>query len=505
MNELPRPIKMKAWEKEYWLGLSRQELSFHQAMCELIDNCISASRDKNSGNKKPFNIEISIEKIDSKIKVIVIDQGIGISESDLEEIIFNPGGSSEDKGILNEHGFGLKNSLCVMTEGIKYDWKVITRNEEALENNRILKVVGPFNNNMELEAADEYELNSDNELNIKNTGTRIEVTTSFDFFSTIYKRGRIFSTLVTRFIEHIGVIYKVYLDDEYSKMKIRWKDSSDLTSDWEEHFVKPIKIHYDADGATKYDLIIPGDSGEVEIKYVAGKLDKEKTCENKSEIPYPLKIYYQGNQSTQGIDLIVRGRLLKSGVLTKIWGTERHNNMNSFVGELIINDKRFRTVNNKLGLDPNNQYTVNLLKELKSDDKYRIERITNNQIESSIKKKFAKFLHVMYKDGLVSPEHSIWSGSGVKIDMYTRDKDNEITIYEFKTTVARPIDVYQLLMYWDGVVKDEQRSPNKALLVAAEISDKIHLMIQDINERTDALENSYMLDTSTIEEMGILA
>lgn len=505
MSNYPKSVKVNIPRENYWIGLSRQELSFHQAIGELIDNCLSASRDSSSGTRVPFKIELNIEKVDSTVKVTIIDNGIGISESDLEEIIFNPGGSSLSKGVLNEHGFGLKNSLCVMTEGNRFSWKVITRDAEALSDDKIFKVSGPFSEDMKLELCDQYELNTDDMLKINKTGTRVEAITSFDFFSTIYKRGKVFSTLITRLIEHLGVIYKNYLKDEYSELKIRWKDSSDLSAEWEEHVLKPIYIYYDAEGSTVYDLKIPGTKGEVDVKYIAGKLDREKTCNLNTDTPYPLKIYYQGNQSTQGVDLVVRGRVVKSSILTEIWGLETHNSMNSFVGEIIIEDERFKTINNKLGLDPNNIYTVNLIEELRSDEKYRIERVTNEKVEKSLKTKFAKVLRVMYKDGIVSPEHSIWSGSGVYIDMYTRDRHGEITIYEFKTVIAKPIDVYQLLMYWDGVIKDENKSPVKAILVASEITDKIKLMIQDINSRKDALGNTYNFETSTVEDFGLLS
>lgn len=503
MGTYRRKIKIYIPVKSYWMGLSRQELAFHQAIGELIDNCLSAAKDKDTGERMPFYIEISIERMGSIIMITIIDKGHGIAESDLIENIFNPGGITNNKGVLNEHGFGLKNALCVLSASNTNDWKVVTRDSEAFKKGRVYRVTGPFSDDMKLEICDESDLNPDEALKFNDTGTCIDVTTSFDYFSTTYNRSKKFSDLIERLIEHLGVMYRKFLEEKDSTLTLRWKDSSDKNSVWNSHVIKPIYIHYDGEGSTTYNMKIPGPNGDVEVKYTVGRLDREKTCMAETYKPYPLKIYYQGNQKTQGVDIIVNGRLIQSGVLTKIWTLPRHNDHNLFVGEIIINDERFKTTNNKIGLDPNNIYTVNLIEELRSDEKYKIERITKNPSHTIIKEKLLKVLNVMNKDGFVSKEHSIWSGSGVFIDIYTKDRHDEITIFEIKNTVANPISVYQLLMYWDGVVKDENKSPSMAILVALEIPEKIKLMMKDINNRVDAMGNPYFLVASTTEELGV--
>ncbi|NFI05795.1 hypothetical protein FC959_15740 [Clostridium botulinum] len=503
MNTYPKDIQLTINEDNYWCGMGKQDLSFHQVMGELVDNCISATQIDEDGDMEPFKIEIAIEKISDKIIIDIIDNGRGMSEEELIQNVFSPGGRGKSNGILNEHGFGLKNSLCVLTKGNKLNWNIITRDYQALENEIIYQVKGPFSSNINLGLTDINNMIKNGFFKINNTGTRVNVETTYKYFCTVYNRGKLFSTLIERFIEHLGVMYRSYLRSKHNKLIVRWKETLDTSSKWESVRVRPIEIYYDYDGNSEYEIDVQGNEGIAKAKYRVGKLDKEKTVAGDGEKPYPLKIYYQGNQQTQGVDLVVRGRVVKSSVLEAIWKTQPHNSMNKFVGEIILDDTRFRTINNKLGLDPNNDYTINLLEELETDTKYKVEKVTKSKTEEVLKKDFEIRLKGMFTGCSVQRERPIMTGSGVKVDVYLKESNNDITIYEFKVAVAAPIDVYQLLMYWDGVVKDEKQSPKKGRLVANEIPEAVRNIINDINQRLDGLGNKYNLEGKTIEEMGL--
>lgn len=499
-TKYPKGITLTINEEKYWIGMGRQELNFHQAMGELIDNCISAARKDAEGYTLPLKIEINIEKKSEKIYVSIKDNGMGISEEELLKHIFSPGGQGKSCGILNEHGFGLKNALCVLTKGNKLNWKILTKDIEAEANNNIYKVKGPFSSNMKLELSSEED-----DFEKIGTGTKIELETSFDYFSTTYNRGKKFLTLIERFIEHLSVIYKLFLENANNTIIVRWKETIDPSSKWESHTLEGVKIYYDIDGVQEYEITLEGEEGRVNAKYKVGKLDTDKTKSggNKKGFPYPLKIYYQGNQQTQGVDLIVRGRVVKTSILKEIWKIDTHNSMNRFIGEIILEDVKFKTINNKLGLDPNNEYTVKLLEELNNDSKYKIEKITRTKTEESIKKKFEKNLKGLFTGATVERERPIWNGAGVKIDVYLRESNNDITIYEFKTVTANPIDVYQLVMYWDGIVRDDKESPKLGRLIASEIPNSVKNIIDEINKRMDGNGKKYNIEGKTLDEMGL--
>lgn len=503
MNTYPKDIQLTINEDKYWIGMGKQDLAFHQVMGELIDNCVSATQVDEDGDMNPFKIEIAIEKISDKIVIDIVDNGRGMSEEELIENVFSPGGQGKSKGVLNEHGFGLKNSLCVLTKGNRLNWSIITRDSKALENNIVYRVDGPFSSKINLKLTDINNLTKNDFFTVINTGTRLKVETTYKYFSTVYNRAKLFQTLMERFIEHLGVMYRSYLKSKHNKLIVRWKETLDTSSKWETVRVKPIEIYYDYDGSSEYEINISGDEGIAKAKYRVGKLDKEKTIAGDGQIPYPLKIYYQGNQQTQGVDLVVRGRVVRSSVLEEIWKMKPHNSMNKFVGEIILDDSRFKTINNKLGLDPNNDYTINLLEELGTDTKYKVEKVTKSKTEEVLKRDFETTLKGMFTGCLVQRERPIMTGSGVKVDVYLKESNNDITIYEFKVATAAPIDVYQLLMYWDGIVKDEKQSPKKGRLVAKEIPESVKSVINDINQRLDGLGNKYNLEGKTITEMGL--
>src|SRR5690348_10286691 len=114
----------------YYKGLARQDMDFQHALGELIDNAISARPPKKGGDEpQAIVVEIAVEdNRDSTYTVQVADPGIGIRRDDLLSRVFNPGGQGVTIGQLNEHGFGLKNALALLTGGNERPLELITRN-----------------------------------------------------------------------------------------------------------------------------------------------------------------------------------------------------------------------------------------------------------------------------------------------------------------------------------------------------------------------------------------
>ncbi len=515
MSTFPKNIKVSIDEGRYWEGLGRQEMDFHQVVGELIDNSISASGKDSEGDLLPFKIEVTLEKLGNKIRVKVADEGIGMSVKEITKYIFCLGGKGRSEGPLNEHGFGLKNALCVLTIGNRLPWIIETRDDVAVSKSEVYLVKGPFSSEMRLELGDLSGWNEGLKHVTGQRGTRVYAETTFEFFNTLYHRARTFETLVERFIEHLGVMYRGFLSNPHNKMWLRWRnlgddeDNPNLNAEWEEFRVKSICIPYDAGGSQTTEIEIDGPEGKAKAVYIRGNLDVEKVKDPSLGKPYPLKIHYQGNIPTQGIDVIVRGRVLKTGQLPELWpwppeegGVQRHNDFNKFVGELILNDPKFRTVNNKIGLDPHDPYWRALLEKLNDDD-FKPQKITKAKIEIDLAKKLKTMLEGHYTGSRVQRNRPIWGGAGVKVDIFHELNNGEIHIYELKAGTAAPIDAYQLLMYWDGVVKDEGKSPKVGRLVAKEVPTAVKNVISEINRRKDSLGNHYNLEGKRIEELGL--
>jgi len=314
---------------------------------------------------------------------------------------------------------------------------------------------------------------------------------------------------VERFIEHLGVMYRGFLDTPHNKIWLRWRNLGDdesnpnSSAEWEEIRIKPINIPYDVAGSQKNEIEIDGPEGKAKAVYIRGNLDVERVKDPSLGKPYPLKIYYQGNIPTQGIDIVVRRRVIKTGQLPEIWpDIPRHNHFNKFVGELILDDPKFRTVNNKISLDPHNPYWVGLLEKLDNDD-FKPQRVTGEKIEKDLTNKLKKILEGHHTGSRAQARRPIWGGAGVEVDIFHQLRNGDIHIYEIKAGTAAPLNAYQLLMYWDGVVKDEAKSPKLGRLVAKGIPDTVKNIIHEINKRKDSLGNQYKLEYKTIKELGL--
>ncbi len=488
----PVPIDTTPEDDSLYLGISRQDLKSHQAICELIDNSISA---KPTGH---ILIEIHIEKNGEDINIKVADTGIGVSLNDITEKILRIGGRGSHKGKLNEHGFGLKNSLCVLT-GNKRLFSIVTVDTEASTNNLIYRVNGPFRRDMNVELGDEKDW-SENILmcNFK-TGTRIIANTTLHYFKTLYPSAYRLDTLIERLIEHLGVLYRSYLIDQRNEIWIRWRDVTEGATGWNDEKVIAIQIPFKR--AEEEYFSIEYNGKEYKAHYKWGELDDSVIQDGSKGKPYPLKIYYQKNTRSQGVDINIRGRVILPHTLEYLWpDLNRHNDFNPFIGELKIDAPEFSTVNNKTQLDPNNPIWEKLWETLQHD-KYKPPRIGSaSYTERELQKKFKEKLPAIVSGSSVQEDFPTWPGLGVKIDLLHHFADDKEEIYELKSGTARPIDVYQLVMYWDGRVKDGVR-PRLGRLVCKEANDHILNLINYWNSRKDAGGSNYNLEFRKIDEL----
>lgn len=490
-EEFPVDVEVTPEDDRLYEGLARQNLEFHQALAELIDNSISAAEDS-------FTIEIALEKNGDKVEVTVSDDATGMSISELREHVLRLGGRGDDPGKLNEHGFGLKNALCVLTENER-DFQIITRDEEANNENLTYKVEGPFRQDMKAEKASESEWKKNVSKSSSDTGTRVRAITTYNKFNSLYPAGGRFGYLVERLLEHLGVIYRGYLEDYENEIFVKYRDITDEETEWQdEHRVQPIRMEDILKESNKKQVEFRHEGEDYEVEYIHGERDEE-VIEDSSQGPaFPLKIYYKGNQATQGVDIRVRGKVLLPHQLEEIWpDMVRHTTLNHFVGELRLESDDFRTVNNKTGMDKQNPLWQRLIEEMED---YQPERNSYTMEEDSINEEIKETLENTHPDSEADDHHPTWEGAGVEIDLVlTRDSGDKI-IYELKNRNARPLDVYQLLMYWDGKVKAGV-TPSYGYLIARDASNAVKNMIDYLNDQTDANGDEYSLKFRKISDI----
>ncbi|MDA1128966.1 MAG: hypothetical protein O2913_09740 [Chloroflexi bacterium] len=110
---------------------------------------------------------------------------------------------------------------------------------------------------------------------------------------------------------------------------------------------------------------------------------------------------------------------------------------------------------------------------------------TENQrdyTESALRKKWIEMINATNPSDTVVDDRTVW-GTGTKVDVYRKTHDGRIIIYELKAGAASPIDLYQLKMYWDGLVLQGD-CPDEGILLCENLSAANEEMANQMNKLT---------------------
>ncbi len=459
-------------------GLAKQNMLFHQCISELVDNSIAA-KDKN----RKFKIQIIFENINNDFSyVYIVDDCAGMTLNVFEKAL-QLGESATTDCRLNEHGFGLKNSLATLSSS-NGDWKIWTRDKNL---NKVLSVTGPFNSQMFIEDNDQFP-NSDILPTPDDISTLIKVKVKKSFIQTLQGRGAPTTDLERLrewLIEHLGVMYRGYLEQDDESYDNEGVIIVSIGNDTLQ--VPPIQVPFGNKNVEYMDIEIGGET--YNLKYYHGTLDEVRR--NSLVRGQPTKYYYQGNIPTQGIDIRLGKRVIAVKQLETIWKTDdnnrisqlsRHNDFNDFVGELVIpNLPRgiLTTVNNKTDFNLDDMEWQKIFNRLND---FRPKRNIRTKTEAVLKNKWMGMLKATNPEEQISDEISVWP-TGVRIDVYRKTLNNDIIIYELKVGTASPIHIYQLKMYWDGLVLNGEQ-PREAILLVEDFHTNIEEMINKMNTIT---------------------
>ncbi len=488
---------------------------FHQALAELVDNALSARTFTSVGAGQTSNtalIEITLEQLgNDRVRVIVADAGVGMSVDELKEHVFGlgkRGSTSTTSGSMNEHGFGLKNALSVLTGGDSSRFSMVTRSAvDRLAPDQFIVVKGPFSRLMS--ADDSGDRERDWKLGLQQligatTGTRVEVESDTVFFRTIWRRPGApsrFAAYVTRLAEHLGVMYRRFLKAG-DKIFLSWKP---LGGSWSSPVtVIPIDPPY---GTSKTEhLTISDGTKNLSVEYTYGENDYELRAngprpqdavqgDGNPAYPYPLRMYYQGSSARSGADVIVRNRLISTQVWHEIWSDLEHTvEYNKWLAEIVL-DENFSTTNNKTGMNPNGSAWQALLDVIgPRDSPYSPSKTSPEQTEKSIEDQWAESLAIAVGNpDLVAQQVATWQGAvTADIVVYSSDKSTIDQIWEIKAGRGKVEDVYQLLAQWDGFVRDGL-NPQRGVLYCRDFDHKPSTAVSDINNRKDASNRPYNL------------
>nr|EEK69101.1 hypothetical protein bcere0006_8290 [Bacillus wiedmannii] len=412
------------------------------------------------------------------VYIYIADKGKGMNLEVFKKAI-QLGESATTEHRLNEHGFGLKNALATLSGG-NGEFQIWTYSVDE-ETTHTIK--GPFKKEMLIISDVSFpEL----EFLPGRYSTIIKVKVPLTFIQTVQGRGARasdLSTLRTWLIEHLGVIYRGYLEIEDETGEPSGNIYVSIGEDRKR--VPAVRVPMANSSIQRIDIELRGQTYTLEYTY--GTLDEERV--NRLVAGNKAKYYYQKNQTTQGIDIRVGKRVIATKQLENIWrkkkGEEeepisRHNRYNEFVGELLIpNLPRgvLTTINNKTDFNLDDADWERIFQKL---NEYRPIEDIKDVTEKDLVKKWMGMIKATNPNDKVTDEFHVWP-TGTRIDIYRETSNGEVYIYEMKVGDGSPIDLYQLKMYWDGLVLSGVQ-PSEAVLLVENYSSNLEEMANQMIE-----------------------
>lgn len=508
-------INNKPNAQELWEGIGGNFDSLSQIVCEFIDNSISNFK----GNQCPQkNILISIKNLsnENKVKISIEDSGTGIINLNSA---FTLGSKDGAESPYSEHGFGMKHALASANPN-NDAWAIYTRTREDTQKNKFKKISCPYKIDnfqgqyLEMDQWPQYGIYG-------NSGTIIEFECDWSMFSSLSRglTGGItrFDTLCDILYEDIGFIYANIILKGEADISLRVCDNNTSTT-YPITAVQPTWTDTigPGEGSTEYDL----GGGNVKINYHFGRMDdsKRKIDKNGNEITRQMfnnemtRKYYAKNMSTSGVELRFNGRLMISNLFKEIWGIEKHNTYNDLLITIdLISDNINAlpaTRTSKNGLREGDIKLERLYEWIKGYMHEPPKNLKDAEREIDIfqRLKEIKIAQIEEEPKTVETEHYVFENTGYqtdreRIDLYVK-YNNNVIIYEGKKEKTSAKDVYQLRMYWDGLVYDNI-TPTKAVIIAKEHSSGVKTLVSVINNMTDAKGNKYNFIIKTWKDESI--
>lgn len=448
-------------------------------------------------------LELKEIAADGDIEIKISDSGTGIKQLDRA---FTLGSKMAGESPLNEHGFGLKHALA--SANPENDaWTILTRTEDDLQNGVYKKIEAPYKiGDFEAEIC-ESPWPGD-----FSTGTIVSFKCSREMYSTI-ARGipggmKNFIPIANVLHEDIGFTYSGIIKDNKVNISMVLIDCNGTINNYQIGAVEPYWEKYinPASGTDSVDL----GSGKVEIEYKFGQISDKPT--RKDFDNNTSRKYYKKSMSSSGVEIRINGRVLCSNLFKEIWGIEKHNSYNNLLVSVNLKSKDVhalpKTRTTKNGLREGDVRLENLYAWIRSNMKDPVKESSLATHETDLFEEVKKQMNQYNPDPnkVIETEMYVFTNTGnlkdkVRIDLYTKTIDG-ITIYEGKKDYTTSKDIYQLRMYWDGLVFDGIK-PNTGYLVAKNHPASVCALMSIVNSMKDANGNNYNFDVMTWKDLGL--
>ena len=498
---------------ELWSGIGGHFDSLGQIINEFIDNSVS-NFDANSNNLTQKCILVSLlQQSDKTVKVTIEDTGTGIKDLDAA---FTLGCKSAAESPLNEHGFGLKHALA-SADPENVNWSICTRTSDDLESGIFKRIKAPYQfTNFRAEITDCSQWDGV----YSTTGTIVTFTCSYDMYNTLargIKGGlRDFKSIAALLYEDIGFYYAGVISSGRASIALRVIpiDQQNIGGTlYQIGAITPDIRNYIEPGTGTVDIDLGG--GLVRINYTFCQINKKEDNENYDFTSSKTKRYYKHSMSSSGVEIRINGRVLCNNLFKEVWNTEKHNSYNSL---LVILDLQGLSTNNN-GMLPRTRTSKNGFREGDPCLEKLFGWLRGMLNDPPHDSQLAKHKTDLFKDlarlkeqfnpdpnKVIKTEMTVFNSTGnasdkVRIDLYEVTM-GQIYVYEGKKEVTTSKDVYQLRMYWDGLICDGI-SPYQGILVAKYHPNSVLQMLDIVNNMYDYRGNKYNFVARTWSDLGI--
>lgn len=473
-------------------GLAQAPLHLQNMVAELVDNALAAG----VGDQRIF-VDLSQHPDGGDLYVLrVWDNGPGISLERLEHVVFKLGHAPQGMSHLNEHGFGLKNVLAKAEQLSALDWIFRTRDALALGHNEFYQCKRPFSFAMPiaiLPSSDWPPFAS------QSTGTICELVVPITYMQSVAfgRRGaypREIGRIMDYLREHLGVLYRGYLEGGVRATT----QISTSTALGQSDPVDPVNPDFRSKDTFTFVLTLGGQ--QVTVSGVVGLVDRDSR-HTKDRL-----LYYKHVPESQGVDIRVGKRTVATRLISEIWERDRHPSLNGIAGEFIIPGTRGiapPTLNNKSSIDFDSQTWHAIVDGIQ-------QQVPADELPHGGGKSEADLRDELYQhiNGLKRPTHTLEReydcSHGIAVDIVWDQTatGGPIDIYEVKKGKSAPLDLYQLVMYWDSLVHAGKR-PTYGHLVSDGRTAGVTTLLDFLRSRTDANGNPYDLTVDDWAAHGI--
>lgn len=488
--------------EELWSGIGGHFDSLGQIINEFIDNSVSNFEGNNCLHRDIF---LSIKEVceGGDVSITIEDSGTGIKDLDKA---FTLGSRDAAESPLNEHGFGLKHALASVNPE-NNSWSISTRTQDDCDSQVFKRIKAPY----KIEGF-KYEICPGGQWTGSfMTGTIVSFTCSRTMYATIARgiqggmRGLVAIANVLH--EDIGFTYSGLIKEGKANIAMIVTDAQGNTQTVRVGAVEPSYNEWYAPGEGQETVDLGG--GPVEVQFQFGKIND--TNDRRLFDNTTTRKYYRQNMSSSGVEIRLNGRCICSNLFKEIWGVEKHNSYNSLLVRINLKslDREAlpKTRTSKNGLREGDPRLERLFEWIRGYMTKPIKDMSQATHESDLFEKLRDNLLVyLPSPKVVDIEKTVFNTDNpadkVRVDLYVKS-ENVITIYEGKLNATTSKDVYQLRMYWDGLLYDGIR-PNKGILVAKEHPASVAKIISYVNTMIDAGGQHYCFEMKTWSELNIL-